>query len=159
MGCIMNLVKVSDLFDVSYGHSLELNRLQKTADGVNFVSRTANNNGVSARVAPVPDIEQMAVGKLTVALGGSVLETFVQPEPFYTGFHIFCLSPLTPMTLEQKLYYCMCIRANKYRYNYGRQANRTLREIMVPAMDEIPDWVSATLPSVVSDWKLRLDVA
>lgn len=155
----MNLVKLSDLFDVEYGHSLELNRLQRTADGVNFVSRTANNNGVSARVALVPDLAPQEAGKLTVALGGSVLETFVQPKPFYTGFHIFCLTPLVEMSLEQKLYYCMCIRANKYRYNYGRQANRTLREIMVPTMDEIPDWVSATLPSVVSDWKLRLDVA
>ncbi|MBU2782323.1 hypothetical protein HAP99_03900 [Acidithiobacillus caldus] len=154
----MNLVKVSDLFDVSYGHSLELNRLQKNADGVNFVSRTANNNGVSARVAPIPDIEPMAAGKLTVALGGSVLETFVQPEPFYTGFHIFCLSPLTPMTLEQKLYYCMCLRANKYRYNYGRQANRTLRDIMVPALNEVPEWVAAALPSVVSEWKQKLDI-
>ena len=155
----MRLVKISDLFDVAYGHSLELNRLKKTADGVNFVSRTANNNGVSARVATAPDIEPMEAGKLTVALGGSVLETFVQPEPFYTGFHIFCLTPLIEMSLEQKLYYCMCIRANKYRYNYGRQANRTLRDIMVPDISEIPEWVSEALPSVVSDWKSRLDVA
>lgn len=153
----MKLVKVSDLFDVSYGHSFELNRLQKDKDGVNFVSRTASNNGVSARVALVPDVEPMAAGKLTVALGGSVLETFVQPEPFYTGFHIFCLTPTTEMTLEQKLYYCMCIRANKYRYNYGRQANRTLRDIMVPALNEIPKWVYEALPSVVFEWKNRLD--
>lgn len=156
----MNLVKVSDLFDVAYGHSLELNRLTNATDGVNFVSRTANNNGVSARVTRVLEMEPMAAGKLTVALGGSVLETFVQPEPFYTGFHVFCLTPLAEdMTLEQKLYYCMCIRANKYRYNYGRQANRTLRDIMVPALDEIPNWVLETLPSVVLDWKKRLDVA
>lgn len=155
----MKLVKVSDLFDVAYGHNLELNRLQKAAEGVNFISRTANNNGVSARVIALPGIEPLAAGKLTVALGGSVLETFVQPEPFYTGFHIFCLTPLVEMTLPQKLYYCMCIRANKYRYNYGRQANRTLRDITVPALIDIPDWVSATLPSVVSDWKNRLNVA
>ena len=32
----------------------------------------------------------------------------------------------------EKLFYCMCINLNKYRYNYGRQANRTLSQIIVP---------------------------
>lgn len=155
----MNLVKLSELFDVKYGVNLELNKLEQAPEGINFVSRSAQNNGVSAKVKRLADVEPIEAGVLTVAGGGSVLETFVQPEPFYSGRDLYYLRPLVAMSLPQKLYYCMCIRANKYRYNYGRQANRTLRDIMVPAMDEIPDWVSATLPSVVSDWKLRLDVA
>lgn len=155
----MNLVKLSKLFDVKYGVNLELNKLEQAPEGINFVSRSAQNNGVSAKVKRLADVEPIEAGVLTVAGGGSVLETFVQPEPFYSGRDLYYLRPLVAMSLPQKLYYCMCIRANKYRYNYGRQANRTLRDIMVPAMDEIPDWVSATLPTVVSDWKLRLDVA
>lgn len=155
----MNLVKLSELFDVKYGVNLELNKLEQDPEGINFVSRSAQNNGVSAKVKRLADVDPIEAGVLTVAGGGSVLETFVQPEPFYSGRDLYYLRPLVAMSLPQKLYYCMCIRANKYRYNYGRQANRTLREIMVPTMDEIPDWVSATLPSVVSDWKIRLDVA
>ena len=85
-----------------------------------------------------------------------MLETFVQPEPFYSGRDLYYLRPTVEMSLEQKLYYCLCIRANKYRYNYGRQANRTLRDLMVPAMDEIPDWVSSAFPTVVEQWKDRL---
>ncbi len=45
------------------------------------------------------------------------------------------------LTEEEKLYYCSCITLNKYRYNYGRQANRTLRNLLIPAYHEIPPWV------------------
>lgn len=46
--------KISDLFNVKYGVNLELNACEEvpanTPDSVNFVARTAENNGVSARV-------------------------------------------------------------------------------------------------------------
>jgi hypothetical protein len=138
--------KISDLFDVHYGHSLELNALKQSKSGVNFVSRTAANNGVAAKVANIPGVAPMPGGLLTVALGGSVLETFVQPEPFYCGYHIFCLSPKKEMSLQEKLFYCCCIRANKYRYNYGRQANRTLKDILVPDLTDIPKWADKGNP-------------
>lgn len=48
------------------------------------------------------------------------------------------LEPKTPMTLSEKLFYCECIRKNRYRYSYGRQANKTLEELELP--DQIPDW-------------------
>ena len=139
----MTMMKVSDLFDVSYGHSLELNRLTiARTDGINFVSRTSQNNGVSARVKRIPDIEPAKAGLITVAVSGNPMECFLQPEPFYTAFHVFLLEPKIPMTDLQKLYYCECLKANKYRYNYGRQANRTLKDILIPSPDDIPDWIN-----------------
>ena len=135
------MVKLSEIFDLTYGHSLELNRLRELPSGVNFVSRTAKNNGVSRRVTRLQKIEPEKAERITVALSGSVLETFLQPEDFYTAFHVMVLAPKMPMTVQQKLYYCSCIRANKYRYNYGRQANRTLKDIPLPAITEIPEWV------------------
>ena len=155
----MKLIKVSELFEVKYGVNLELNKLEPDPNGVNFVSRTAQNNGVSAKVTRLADLEPIEAGMLTVAGGGSVLETFVQPEPFYSGRDLYYLRPLVEMGLEEKLYYCMCIRTNKYRYNYGRQANRTLRDILVPARDEIPEWVRTAFPDVVNDWMGRLELA
>jgi|LSQX01.1.fsa_nt_gb hypothetical protein len=137
------MIELQKLFEVKYGTSLELNSLCIDNNGVNFVSRTAKNNGISAKVAPVQGIQPIPAGCITVALGGSVLESFVQSEPFYTGFHIFCLSPLKEMKMEHKLFYCMCIRANKYRYNYGRQANRTLKTLLVPDISEIPEWADS----------------
>ncbi|WP_140434281.1 restriction endonuclease [Escherichia coli] len=44
------LIPLSELFDVNYGLNLELNKLEKDSSGINFVSRTSKNNGVSARV-------------------------------------------------------------------------------------------------------------
>lgn len=136
----MKTVTLDTIFDISYGHSLELNRMKQNASGINFVARTAKNNGVSARVDKIDGLEPAEAGLITVAVSGSVLETFVQPRPFYTSYHILLLKPKQPMSLEQKLYYCACVRANRYRYSYGRQANRTLKDLHVPALSEVPDF-------------------
>jgi hypothetical protein len=136
------MIKLSELFDVVYGVNLELNALELGPHGINFVSRTAKNNGVSAKVKRIDAIQPINAGVLTVAGGGSVLETFLQTEPFYSGRDLYYLVPLVPMTNADKLYYCACIRTNKYRYNYGRQANKTLKDILIPDISEIPAWVN-----------------
>jgi len=152
----MKLIPISNIFEVKYGVNLELNKLSRDVNGVNFVSRSAKNNGVTGRVQLIDNLQPIEAGVLSVAGGGSVLETFVQAEPFYSGRDLYFLRPLVELTLEQKLYYCMCIRANKYRFNYGRQANRTLRDIPIPAVNEIPDWVSEAFTSVAQDWSAHL---
>ena len=136
-----NLSQIQDLFNVSYGNSLELNSLQKADDefAINFVSRTSQNNGVSAKVSLLKNLKPFDKGLITVTVGGSVLEAFVQSENFYTGYHVMILHPKKTMTLVEKLYYCFCIRQNKYRYNYGRQANRTLRTLNIPS--KLPNWI------------------
>lgn len=152
-------VKLSTLFDVVYGHNLELNALARSREGVNFVSRTGMNNGVSAKVEPIKGLEPTEAGLLTVAGGGSVLETFLQTEPFYSGRDLYYLRPKFEMTIEQKLFFCMCIRENKFRYNYGRQANKTLRDIMIPDISDIPHWVGEAYAGVLNTWSQRLSVA
>lgn len=138
----MKTCKISDLFSVEYGNSLELIYLDKSNKGINFVSRTAKQNGVSAKVKKIVGIEPFEAGLITVAVGGSVLETFLQNSPFYTGFHVMVLTPLVEMSTETKLYYCHCIRSNQYKYSYGRQANTTLPDLLIPTLDSIPDYVS-----------------
>lgn len=148
----MELAKLSEIFNVRYGNSLELNRLEictSEENGINFVSRTAKNNGVSAIVKQYEKNTPFNAGLITVAVGGSVLETFLQPKPFYTGYHVMVLEPKKKMTDIQKLYYCTCIRQNKYRYNYGRQANRTLKDIEIPK--KIPKWVNSIVEPSYSD--------
>lgn len=140
------MIPLSDLFEVRYGHSLELNRLtllDEKKGGIPFVSRKMGDNGISAYVAPIPNVEPASAGLLTCALSGNgVLSTFLQEQPFYTGFHIACLKPLQELNKEQLLYYCACIKSNRYRFSYGRQANRTLKNILIPSLSELPDYVS-----------------
>lgn len=136
----MQLCKVKDLFDVSYGVDLELNAMEIDSNGINFVARTSKDNGVSARVKPLPYVTPNAAGTLSVAAGGSVMETFLQPEPYYSGRDLFVLTPKGEMSDAVKLYYCMCLRRNKFKYSYGRQANETLPDLLIPAIDEVPDY-------------------
>jgi len=145
------MLKVNELFDVKYGVNLELNALQQTTDGINFVSRTAKNNGVSARVARLLDVDPIPAGTISVAGGGSVMESFLQTAPYYSGRDLYYLTSKVPLSDQEKLYYCACLRANKYRYNYGRQANRTLRDIFIPSPDEIPKWVFETMSELAEE--------
>ncbi|MGA2352827.1 MAG: restriction endonuclease subunit S [Terracidiphilus sp.] len=151
------LVSLGSIFSVVYGVNLELNALKRDPSGVNFVSRTARNNGVSAKVKRISGLEPIPAGYLTVAGGGSVLETFVQPEPFYSGRDLYYLIPPDDMTLEEKLYYCMVIHTNRYKFNYGRQANRTLKDIKVPARSVVPFWVKRVFTEEVGCWKKKLE--
>lgn len=133
-------MKVKDLFALSQGNSFELMNMElSNKSDINFVSRTAQDNGVVAQVCADDIVRPFPAGVITVALGGSVLSAFVQLKPFYTAFHIAVLTPKIDLTLQEKLYYCMCIQANAYRYSYGRQANKTLKDIELP--DIVPEWV------------------
>ncbi|WP_299103540.1 restriction endonuclease subunit S [uncultured Winogradskyella sp.] len=135
------MVEVQKIFDVVYGVNLELNKLEIDPKGINFVSRTAKNNGVSAKVKKYKSLEPTSGGVITVAGGGSVMESFLQKEPFYSGRDLYYLKPKIELSDQEMLYYCICLRANKYRFNYGRQANRTLKYLLIPEKSEIPEWV------------------
>lgn len=133
-------MKVADIFDVKYGTNLELNSLKKTTkDGINFVSRTSKNNGVSAKVKRIAEIEPLPAGLITVAASGSVMESFLQDFPFYSGRDVYYLKPKKQLKKSELIYYCLCLKRNKFKYSYGRQANRTLKDINLP--DVIPSWV------------------
>ena len=77
-------MKLGNLFDIKYGINLELNACEITDDtnGINFVARTSENNGIVAKVKPIKGKVPQPAGVLTCAAGGSVLSTFVQPYPF-----------------------------------------------------------------------------
>lgn len=152
----MNLVPLSQLFSVTYGVNLELNRMVLDAAGIPFVGRSDRNNGVTARVAPVSGLAPNPARTLSVAAGGSVLAAFLQPEPYYSGRDLFYLTPLVEMTDSQMLYFCACIRANRYRYSYGRQANKTLKDLLLPSLESLPPWVSDGLQRVVAGLSSRL---
>ena len=134
--------RLDEIFEIKNSQSLELLNCEQIENGICFVSRTSANNGIVARVKLLDELEPMPANAITVALGGSVLSSFYQDEPFYTAFHIACLYPKVELTKEQMLYYAYVIEENKYRYNYGRQANRTLKNILIPDITELPDYVN-----------------
>jgi restriction endonuclease S subunit len=135
------MMKVIELFDPYQGNGFELINMDiDDVSSINFVARTSENNGIVASVKKQERATPFPAGNISVALGGSVLSAFVQNRPFYTGFHIMVLQPKKPMTLEEKLFYCHAIKMNAYRYGYGRQANKTLKDIELP---ELPHWLKS----------------
>lgn len=127
--------KVSDIFIVKYGVNLELNACEEmdfAGSGiVNFVARTAENNGVSAYVKLIDGVLPQVAGLISVAGGGSVLSTFLQSEPFYSGRDLYTLEVKENISNEAKMFIISVIEKNKYKYSYGRQANKTLPDLLL----------------------------
>lgn len=151
----MKTVVLTKVFDVAHGNKLDLNKMEITGpgeDGICFVGRSGEANGIVASVSEIAGLEPYPAGAITVALGGSALSSFVQPRRFYTAQNIDVLIPKQEMTLDQKLYYCLCIEANRFRYStFGREANRTLKYLTVPAPECVPVWVQGTTVAAVKE--------
>lgn len=133
---------IEKLFTVKYGVNLELSNCDEIINneeiGIKFVSRTESNNGVSATVMPIENVIPQKAGLISVAGGGSVLSTFIQPEPFYSGRDLYTLASKDNISFEAKMFIITIIKANKYKYSYGRQTNKTLPylELMLPVVKD-----------------------
>ena len=161
--------KVNKIFNVEYGNSLELESCELSTDKnnkVNFVARTRENNGVTAWVKRIEEIPPFPSGLITVAgSGSSTLSTFVQEDEFYSGYHLFVLIPKENLSLECKRFFCVCLEQNKYKYGYGRQANKTLPfiEIKLPIQHNedgtpyIDDSYKYSDDGYVPDWQFMED--
>lgn len=151
---MLSLVELQALFDIRHGSKLDLNKMDERGpgdDAVVFVGRSGARNGLAAHVHRLPAVPPFEPGLITVALGGSALASFVQPRPFYTAQNIDVLVPRAAMSLDIKLYYCLCIEANRFRYStFGREANRTLRTLLVPDLASVPAWVPGTAAAAVT---------
>lgn len=137
------LFRVNELFDVKYGVNLELNKLEPISGGVPFVSRTSKNNGVSSHVKLVENITPNPPGTISVSGGGSVLECFLQDKPYYSGRDLYFLKPAISMSKLSLLFISTVIGKEKYRFSYGRQANKTLKSLLINLpIDNVgsPDW-------------------
>ncbi|CAA0120416.1 restriction endonuclease subunit S [Zhongshania aliphaticivorans] len=137
------MIELQEIFDIKYGNKLDLNKLTLNAKGINFVSRTSKNNGISEIVEEIVGVEPMPKGAISVSLGGTkLLSSFVQNSPFYTAQNVAVLIPKAELTLLEKLYICQCIQHNRFRYSaFGREANRTIKTIRIPSRNEFPKWL------------------
>lgn len=131
------LIPLKELFTAVYGVNLELVNIEecekKDSDSIRFVSRTGLNNGVSAYVKRMDEVAPNPAHTISVAVSGSVLSSFYQDTEYYSGRDLYYLLPKRIMSKEEMIFYALCIKANKYKYNYGRAANKTLKDILLPS--------------------------
>lgn len=77
------------------------------------------------------------------------------------------LKPKNELTFNEKLFYCLCIQQNRFRYSsHGREANVSIDSLLVP--DEMPkrfnnisfkNIIQNSSDSVKKHIKVRLDIA
>lgn len=146
------MVKLRDIFNLWYGVNLEVVNSAVVENGIPFVSRQSVNNGVVCYVAPIEGVKPNPAHTLSIAVSGSVLSTFYHDYEYYSGRDVYIAEPKEPMTKEEMLYYAYIIEQNKYRYNYGRGANRTFKDILVPTKNEIPSYIKEVkIPSIQNE--------
>lgn len=132
---------VDDLFYVYSGSKLDFGKQTESEEGINFVSRNSNNNGVVGKVILEKNMKVFKKGDITVPLGGSyLLSAFVQDEDFVTAQNVNVLRPKEKMTEIEKWFYCYALRLNRFKFSaFGREVNKYIKEIELP--DKIPQWV------------------
>ena len=136
----MKTIQVQDLFEVYKGKSY-FKDFTEDSEGFNYITTSGMNQGVKTRVGRNPSYRIFPKGTITVALQGSVMSAFVQQDDFYIQTHVAALIEKQPLTIRQKLYYCLCFSANATRFSFGRKANTTFTSLEIPAPEEIPTWV------------------
>lgn len=132
----MNQLPLNNIFHIQYGNQFDLYKLESNEESeINFISRTSQNLGVIAKVSKLDNVEPFPAGLITVTLGGSyLLSSFIQEQPFYTAQNIKVLTSKYNMSYKEKLFYCMAIKMNRFKYtSHGREANKTLDLLMVPS--------------------------
>lgn len=143
------MINLNSLFHIEYGNQADLNKLERVSstNGIRFISRSSENLGFQCYVKKDKKFKVYEKGLITVTLGGTyVLSAFVQPDEFITGQNVKVLRPIVPMSDIQKYFYCFAIASNRFRYtSHGREANKTLDKLLVPDINEIPDWVYSDL--------------
>ena len=135
------MAKLSDIFYIYTGSKLDFDKQIQDANGINFVSRNSNNNGVVGRIIPEEGAKIFKKGDISVPLGGSyLLSAFVQKEDFVTAQNVDVLRPKKDMSDIEKWFYCYILRYNRFKFSaFGREVNKYINDIEVP--DEIPSWV------------------
>lgn len=125
---------LNDICRISMGNKMDWSAMSTDGPSVNFVGRSADNNGVTGIVDVVFDkngqkIEPYPAGCITVALGGSLGSTYLQNAPFYTSQNVSVLEFSDDVSDFAKLFLCTLIY-NESRYKYfpfGRELNTHIR--------------------------------
>lgn len=155
------MISIKDLFNISSGNRLDYQNMVPSDEGVNFITRQGYDNGVKSKVELILGVPPYPPGAITVSLGGSkLLSAFVQPYEFYTAQNVAVLIPKNTMTMAEKMFYCTCISYNRFRYSaFGREANRTFRDIELPDVPENIKHFPVNLLKDSSKSNIKLDLS
>ena len=110
--------KYIDIFDtITIGKSIDLNKLEE--GDINYVGRTEENNGVTAKVSKYNDQEPYKGNCITVPMVGNALKSTYQNSPFYVSQNILILRSRN-LNKYNAMFFNAIIRMDEFRFCYGR---------------------------------------
>lgn len=125
---------LKNICTITMGNKMDYSAMSVDEPTINFVGRSADNNGVAGKVDLVTDdkgniIEPYKAGCVTVALGGSLGSAYLQVEDFYTSQNVSVLEFENTVSDCAKLFITNCImNESKYKYfPFGRELNTHIR--------------------------------
>ena len=137
---------LKDILTLHYGNKFDKNKMTYRKPVVNFVSRTAANNGVSDFVDIISGIAPYPGGTVTLAFGGSIGSCFLQDDPFYTGQNVGVIEFPDDVPHDAKLYFTEALgKVCKRKYvAFGDEINKHFKKdlaVSLPVTDDgVPDW-------------------
>nr|WP_298763837.1 restriction endonuclease subunit S [uncultured Ruminococcus sp.] len=120
---------LKNICDITMGNKMDWSAMTMDNPEVNFVGRSADDNGVAGKVDIVDDVEPYKAGCITVALGGSLGSSYLQNEAFYTSQNVSVLGFEDEVSDAAKIFIsCLIMNESKYKYfPFGRELNTHIR--------------------------------
>lgn len=138
--------RIGDLFNLKIAKSFDITNCEEDEYGINYVTRSSENNGVMMKIKQINDSLPDRANTLTLAAVGTYAGTcFYQMNDYYSSQNIFVLSLKEDvMTKNIGIFLSTIITfSNKNKYGYGRSLKKTtyVNEIIkLPTKDGKPDW-------------------
>lgn len=112
---------LKNICDITMGNKMDWSAMTMDNPEVNFVGRSADDNGVAGKVDIVDDVEPYKAGCITVALGGSLGSSYLQ--------NVSVLEFEDEVSDAAKIFIsCLIMNESKYKYfPFGRELNTHIR--------------------------------
>lgn len=143
---------LSQIAKLHYGNKFDKNKMTYARPDVNFVSRTAANNGISDVVDQINGVTPYPAGCVSLAFGGSIGSCFLQDKPFYTGQNVGVIEFSPDVPHEAKLYFVTVLeKVCKAKYvTFSDEINKHFKTDLAVSLQVttvmVPDWAAlATL--------------
>lgn len=155
------LVKLDTIFDVHNGlasSQVEVKEESETDTDVRYIRPSQSYAGSIAGYVDTMQIDNKYIyPDNTIYIStdgqGSHSYSYVSSFEFVPNSNVSVLIPKSEMTLQEKLYYSICITANRFKFSYGRKPKGDrLKNILIPASP--PEFVYKEIfDEIFDNWK------
>ena len=130
---------LKDIAELGYGNKFDKNKMTHNNPCYNFVGRAEKNNGITDFVDD-NGTEPYPAGSITLAFGGSIGSTFIQPKPYYTSQNVGVITLPDGVSENAKLYFTKALeKVCKNRYvAFADEINKHFKTDLAISLPVVP---------------------